>query len=389
MVEQQMIALYEIQNSFSLVHAALMWLLAILYPGLLLVRKESRNKFVLLTFTYIVLFAVGMTFEVNQVHLAFSKVISIGNLSWLIAWLGITLSVYLVCLVFSRTVLKEIKTPRWIHLLFIATITIYLAAFYFGIRHTPEFPNHVVPRNPYDAVYMGAIFVFGAVVFGYITQVFYVHFYRNEVSFVARIRWLLSVLIGVAATGFFVVRIALTGYAFLYPETPATVTLYSLSLGLEVAAGLLIPLPFLPSRVLLFLARPFVFLQKLWSLYNLRVVEARLNELCVPVIPMEGSWWTVPGKLDFVLYRAIIRILDGKSTLKNYLEPHNERPGDGDLTAVGSFSSGLQSWDEATYHKAAALSHLLHTVNDNQRFSDLVNAYQKIGFRLQFGPGQT
>lgn len=368
--------LVAIQNGFSFVVALSVWFTLVF----LCFKVKKPDQLTHLTMLYLGTYALGMTFEVEAIYLAFDAWVGVPNLSWLIAWIGITTSTYFITCVFYKV--RKTLIPLWLHISLSVCLLIYLMMFLLGISHSSEWPSHVVPRNAFDFVFMETIFVFGALNF-LVIAVNEAHIYLNEKALVGRIRWGIAIIISIGAAIFFVLRIILTLWSYLYPESSAIVGIYTMALMVQIFSGSLISLPFLPTHLLLYFARPLIAVDKLWGLKKLEVVQASLDSFFPPVVPQQMSWWEVIKNINFYEYRTLISILDSKTMLSAYLEAQEFVFLERNQMIMFRAGDDLKAWDKTTQEKAATLFKALQNVNDNLEFDELVQAYRQLGLLLQ------
>ncbi len=362
-----------IQDKLTVFVAVSAWLLTAFW---LVQVIRLKNRFVVLGLAYLLAFAVGMTFEVNAIFLWFDGLVGVSNLAWLIAWTGITTSAYLITCTFYMV--QEKRIPLWLHSMLAMVLVIYLITFWVGIRYTSEWPAHVLPRNTYDFVFMLTLFVFAGLIF-VLTSRNTATIYRNEEALIAKVGWGRVWAMTVVATGFFASRTVLTLVAYWQPASQAILYLYALSLFFFVLPAFLIPFLHMPNWVTLFMAKPFLSLDKLWTLRQLMLLQSRINEFCSPIVLQQVGWREALKAPDFHIYRSLIGILDGKSMLEAYLSSLGLLSGQTNTWPIYRFQDNPQQWDSRTRRKALALFERLQTVSDEMEISKLAVAYRQVG----------
>lgn len=362
-----------IQDRLSAIVAASAWLLTLYWLALVI---RLRNRFVLLGFSYFLVFAIGMTFEVSVVFYWFDAFTGVQNLSWLIAWIGITISAYLITCTFYMV--REKQIPLWLHLIMAMVLAIYFFAFWTEIRFATERPAHVVPRNLHEFVFMQALFMFVGFLF-VITSRNIGHIYQNEEALIAKVGWGRLWVMTVVAMCFFGSRVVLTFWAFWQPVSNSIKHLYGLSIFFFVLPAFIIPILHLPNRITLHLAKPFLLVDKWWTLRRLMLLQSRINEFCSPIVLPQVGWREAFRAPDFHIYRSLIGILDGKSMLEAYLASLELLPGPPNTWPIYRFQDNPQQWDEQTRNRALALFARLQPVSDEMEIPDLALAYRRVG----------
>ncbi|HRQ42280.1 MAG TPA: hypothetical protein PLD25_30550 [Chloroflexota bacterium] len=365
-----------IQDRLSMVVAVSTWLLT-LYWMVRVVRL--KNRFVFLGFSYFLAFAIGMTFEVRAVYLWFDGLVGAQNLSWLIAWLGITTSAYLITCTFYMV--QEKQVPLWLHVIMVTVLTVYFLSFWAGIWFMPERPAHVIPRGFHEFVFMQTLFIFVGLLF-VLTSRNVAHVYRNETALIARVGWGRLWVMTMVAICFFGTRIVLTFWAYWQPTSGSIKHLYALSIFFLVLPAFIIPILHLPNWMTLRLAKPFLLMDKWWTLRQLIVLQSRISEFCSPIVLPQVGWREALKAPDFHIYRSLIGILDGKSMLEAYLASLELLPGQSNKWPIYRFQDNPQQWDEPKKNGALALFFRLQPVSDEMEIPDLARAYRRVGGRL-------
>jgi hypothetical protein len=333
-----------------------------------------RNDSVTFHFwSFAVCMAVGVTFLIEPVYLAFNRLAGLPNLAWLLLNIAFALATYFTAAGCYR-VLGRPQPPliRW-SLPFV--LTIFVVLYIFGIASLPEKPERVIPETLAEAVFMQTLYLYIAIL-SVIPMTTYTRLFRAEKVVSARLRWLVAMVATLAAAAVMVCKILLTFLAYQNPATPALNTLHLLVGGGITVVIFIIPIAFLPHRAYMTLARPIEFVAKVKAVRELHALKTKLDRFCPPVIDERAGWRAILSNLDFYLYRNLIAILDAKQTLAGYAQSS-----DGLIlfpVGVGLRRESLRNWDEQDLERARLLHCALQTVDDHTEFGSLVQAYQGV-----------
>ena len=355
--------------------AGLAWFIAIYKFNAM--RRDGQWRTGSVTFYYwafALFFAIGLTFMIWPVYLAFDRFTGLPNFGWLIIYASFSLAVY-----FSSAacylILKQ-PQPRLLPWSLLVTLAILIAIYIVGIVTLPEKADHTIPEQLSEVIFMETIYVYVAV-FCAIPIFTFTRLFWGEKIVSARIRWAVGIVLSLAATAVLIIKIVLTLLAFRNPNTPALAALYPLiSIGV-VIVGILFPLAFLPNKWYLAAARPFEFVGKVISMVELKALQNRLNTLCPPVIEDKLTLRETLNDLDFHLYRAVIAILYAKQTLAGYAGITDDfavQP----VTMAHKAGKTPPAWSEQKLQQARLLHHELQKTDDEADFTQMVQSYRKI-----------
>lgn len=319
-------------------------------------------------------FAIGFTFMIWPVYLAFDRFIGLPNFGWLITYVAFSVAVY-----FSGAACYLILKQPQSHLMswsLLVTLIILVAVYIVGIVTLPEKVDHTIPTQLSEVIFMETIYVYVAVFCAFPIVTFSRLFLKEKVVS-ARLRWMVGIILSLAATAVLIMKIVLTLFAFQNPNTSAMAVLYPLiSVGV-VVVGVLFPLGFLPNRWYQAAARPVEFVGKVMALVELKTLQNRLSTLIPPVIEEKLTWPETYNNLDFHLYRAIIAILDAKQTMAGYASISNDlavQP----ATMAHKAGRIPPAWNKQKLQQARLLHHELQKVDDEADFTQMVQSYREI-----------
>ncbi len=171
-----------------------------------------------------------------------------------------------------------------------------------------------------------------------------------------KIRWVALAVSLFFAAVYFGAHLPYFVALFLHPAlkySPAAKTFHQILAPLS-AVRIAWVLFFVPNKVYEVICAPLIFLDKLITLRQLERLRIEANTMLsrTELLTLKYSWWEHLRNLDFLIYRAIISILDAKKLLNDPDEPF-------------------------TCSQIRSLKQTLNTVQDDATFDLLVIAYRK------------
>ena len=360
---------------YKAIIAGLAWFIAVYKFGAMRQDGQWRTGSVPFYFWAFSLFtAIGLTFMIWPVYLVFDRLAGLPNLGWLVTYGAFSLAIY--CISSGCYLVLRQTRPRLMPWSLLLALLVLFAVYALSIVALPEKPDHTIPETLSEVIFMETLYFYMAVLCA-VPMVTFAGLFRHETFVSARLRWLVGLAASLVSTMVLVMKISLTLLAFQNPATPALAILYPLITIGVIAVGILIPLAFLPNNLYQAMARPFEFLGKMLALYELKVLQSRLDTLCPPVIDDSPGLRDALKNLDFHLYRVVIAILDAKKTLTGYADITN------DLAVLPTTIAHVAGrvppkWDERKLPQARLLHGELQLVDDNQAFWRLIKSYQKV-----------
>lgn len=317
--------------------------------------------------------SIGLTLMIWPVYLIFNQLVGLNNFGWLIIYLSLALALYFISLGCYQ-VIKQ-SPPRLMSWCLIITLILLVVVYAAGIHTLPEKPDHTIPETLTEVAFMEILYLFMAILCA-VPLVTFIRLARREQIVSTWLRWLVAFFASFFSFSVLVIKIVLTLLTYQNPETPVLAVIYPLiSSGILVVA-LFMTLAFLPNRFYQITSRPFIFLSKLLTLCELKLLQKWLNSLCPPIVTGRLHPGDMVNDLDYHLYRTLIAIWDAKKTLSDYYELTD---GLTRLPKIDVQHTGysLTKWDEHKLQQARTMYHALQTVDDNQSFEFLVKAYQR------------
>jgi hypothetical protein len=351
--------------------------------------RRTTDWRVVSSWLFMLMFALCVTFQVVPLSVALNGLAGVPNLSWLLAYVSLAVALYFAVSFACAT--AKIHDPRWLRPALVIVLAILAVIFGLGIATSPEWPNHNVPRSASDLVFMQTLYVYALATCLVFTLIFG-RLVRDERTVPTRLRIATTVIAGSTASAFFLVKIVFAGLGYIHPSWPALPLLEHLYTVLMGLSGLVWALGFLPHRAYLTLARPFLFIDKVLALWDLREVQGRIDRLCPPLAPhttpkgvLQRAWATWRN-LDYHLYRTLIHILDGKQTLTASLRTVDDEKSQAASylrLRVGLRDTSVLRNSDSTLEEGRWLQSILREVADGVEYLELVMAYRKVGRHLR------
>ena len=230
---------------------------------------------------------------------------------------------------------------------------------FLAILKEPKGINAVDPYNWPTLLFRLVTYFFAIIICTVLTKTHYRYQRRETVPYI-RVR--LMVLFGSLLLGtlYFALRAPFFVAVFLNPEITNTSFVQILLRLLDVLslARLSWFFFFVPNSVYKKIYDIFVFIDKLLTLQQLEALQAQIFHLVpfvTPKLNINYSWWQRLHSLDLLNYRALVCILDGKESLKDY------------VATTPSVSA-----------KQRQLYLVLGTIADDRNYDALVRSYRQI-----------
>jgi hypothetical protein len=187
------------------------------------------------------------------------------------------------------------------------------------------------------------------------------YLYREKVALM-RVRVGMLVITALTAGIYFFVKILLVGGFFWAPLTSGV--LVTLSKFFLAFSGLMWGIVFVHSNIYLKVVARIKSLSNWQAFRDLEYLLEGLDRLCPPIALAEKrpSFREFLMKSEYHLYRAIIRILDGKTMLADFLDSDGEdRP---------------DWWNSRLVQEARQINMVLETVHTSGDFWELVRSFR-------------
>jgi hypothetical protein len=235
------------------------------------------------------------------------------------------------------------------------------------IHRIPEWVNHHKPENFPEVLFMFPLLAFALSQCSIIARECHRQIRQEQVPIT---RFRLRTIFIATFTGviYFSVKIALV-FGYFWPPLGSE-EIITLSNVLLVFGGLFWAVAYLNRKIYLNIFRPIRGMLS-WSTFrDLAIILNSINRMCpsIAILDINPNPWTFARNPDYHLYRALIRILDGKTLLSDYL-------------TSGVSTDRPKWWDENLNLEAEQVNRLLGTVEIEEDFWEMVQAYAQVGRR--------
>lgn len=308
-------------------------------------------------------FAITVTFLFQSIASIFDAW-TLNNLSRLIAYSSVSLTLYFIAV----SSLHTYKTPQGIRVfrllspLLVVNLLALVVIYFQHIRRISEWRDHHVPQDLAEALFMFCAYSFSFVACLVLIQA-NVRFLNQERATLMRIRVLTIIMTAGTACLYFAVKIILVGGYFWEPLGANTIVAFSKIL--LFLSALMWAISFVHNKVYLHLIS---FLRNVVNYLDLKDMEyllSRLDRLFQPIALLEEkpSFRMSLRKSEYYLYRATIRILDGKTMLDDVFN----RDDGHELT---------EDWDDEKFMEAEQVHQVLWHVHTSGDFQDIVRSFK-------------
>jgi hypothetical protein len=348
----------------SIALCALAWLVALIkFRIIWLNRVWKTDPIALSVWLAMLFFAITMTFLMDSFAVVFNS-LTLNNLSRLIAYSSISITLFFI----TTASLYTFNTPRGMRIsrliapLLIANLFTLIFIYARYISRLPEWRNYHIPQDNAGALFMSTLFMFSFLLCLILVSqnIRYLH---GEKALLMRIRLMTIVMTALIAGFYFTVKMILVAGYFWTPLSSDTIVM--LSKLLLILSAVMFAISFVPNRYYMRFIGLINNLSNWRAIRDLEYLLSRLDYLCPPVALEESkpSLRSFLKNSDYYLYRATIRILDGKTMLADYLnnEANNGRP---------------DWWDDALLQEAKQIYWILSSVHTSGDFLDIVRSFR-------------
>jgi len=314
-------------------------------------------------------FAVTMTFLVESLTEDFDK-LTLNNLSRLIAYTSISLTLFFTTAstLFAYKPPQGVRLLRLIALLLAATLLSLSVTYFLYISKNPEWQDHHVPRNLADAFFMFGTFSFSLAMCWIMVRQ-NARYLRQENVVFMRVRVITVIMTALTAEVYFLVKLLLVAGYFWKPLSSDAIV--AISKILLISSALMWAIAFVNNKVYLRFVGLLKGLSNWFALRDLEYLLAQLNRLCPPVALIEEkpSPQEILHNSEYHLYRATIRILDGKTLLADFLNDGDSR-------------SRPEWWDSGLLSEAKHIHRILRSENTTSDFWEIVRGLRRASKEL-------
>lgn len=311
-------------------------------------------------------FAVTLTF-LAKVFADFFDGLTANNLSRLIAYSAVSLTLYFS--VVASVHIQDVSIDwimRYIRPLLALTLVLLILTYVLGVSNSPQWDNHHIPSSLPEAFFMFSMYSF-ALVMSLTLFVSNFRYLRRQEGELMRFRAATTTITSMTGAAYFFVKIVLVGGYFL-PLLRADI-IVTVSKILLLLAAMMWAVCYLHNRIYISILRPLENLLHWIALKDLERILDRVDRFCPPVAVTEGrpTFGQFFQNPEYYLYRAVIRVLDGKVMLADILSSVDERP---------------DWWDDNLAREARLIAQVLQSVRPPDDFWETIREYRRAGRAL-------
>ncbi|NUM45363.1 MAG: hypothetical protein HUU38_11720 [Anaerolineales bacterium] len=344
--------------------ALISWLVNLHFVKIRAWEKSPQVAMVRTSWLSTLFLAFAMTFQIAAIqadlraHLFF----------WYLAYVTISLAIYFSAL--SNAYNNYAKMRHWATFMLISTFAVLSYLFFFHVAHLNRIPDHNIPHDFSEWLFMLTLFVYGMILGG-IPILEHLKDYSKETAIPTRTRYITLIVARTASTIYFLVKIVMATLGFFVPSYSGLATLLKIHDFTLSITGLFWIGMFLPNKFLMQISAPIIFLNKWFAYGRLRNIPQffrtfQPDHSPISVVNEPDSLWDLLIHLNFYLYRTVIHILDIKQSLEGTLLENQHL-----------------SWEAIRQDKAKYLHIALNSVEDDRDYWLLIHDYARVA--RQFG----
>jgi hypothetical protein len=296
----------------------LAWLVALIrLPSILRNKAWKTDRIAFRIWIAAYFFALTMTFLVTPIGDGINR-ISSPNLSRLLAYGSVSLTLYLVASSFMVTfpTLKNRRQLPYLKPYLGLTLGLLITIYIIFVSHAPRWEDAPIPSTLGEMLFKTAIFSYATILCIIMALACY-RYLSQEMVTITRYRIIAIILTATGGAAFFFTKLTLT-LGFLWSPLGSPF-IHLLSTLLEIITAILWVGAFLHNNVY---TRVLAFLRgaRYWPVYrDLAYLINILDHLCPPVALKEDkpSLGKYLRNSEYYLYRATIRIFDGKTFIED------------------------------------------------------------------------
>lgn len=308
-------------------------------------------------------FALTMTFLVTPIGDGINRLTS-PNLSRLLAYCSVSLTLYLTASSFMVTfpTPKNTHQLRYLKPYMLFTLGLLAIIYVLFVSHTPRWVEEPIPATVAEMVFKLTLFSYATILCIMMALACYRYLDQESVA-ITKYRIIAIILTAMGGAAFFFTKSILTlGYVWTPLGSPS---IHTMSKILMAVTALLWAGSFLHNNIY---ARVLAGLRgfRYWFVYrDLSYLVNSLDNFCPPVALEEEkpSFGKFLRNSEYYLYRATIRIFDGKTFIEDILSTEKDR----ELP---------KGWTELTVQEANRIFQVLKNIYASGDFWDIVRGFR-------------
>lgn len=314
-------------------------------------------------------FAWTMTFLLTPFSEALNR-LTWHNLSRLLAYICVSLTLHLTASAFMVTfpTPQNKRQHRYLLPYLLVTQAVLVIIFAGFVSHTPTWDEGPIPKTLAETAFKLVIFSYATALCTIMAMACYRYLHQEKVV-VTKFRIIAIILTASSGAVYFLTKFVLTLGYFWSPLGADWI--FTLSKMLLVATAMLWGSSFLHNNVY---AHVLALLRgvRYWLVYrDLAFLVEQLDRVCLPVAIEEQSpdFRRFISDSEYYLYRASIRILDGKTMLEDYLDRENQ-------------AELPEDWPKWDIKEASQINRILSSVYTAGDFWETINSFRSASRQL-------
>lgn len=308
-------------------------------------------------------FAMTMTFLVTPIGDTINRLIA-PNFSRLLAYSLVSVTLYLTASSFMTT-FPTPKNTRQLHYLkpyLLFTLGLLTIIYVFFVSHTSRWVEEPIPATAAETVFKLTLFSYATILCIMMALACYRYLDQETVA-VTKYRIIAIILTASGGAAYFFTKLILAlGYLWTPLGSPSV---YMMSKALMTATAMLWAGSFLHNNVYTHALSIFRVFRYWFAYQDLSYLVKSLDRYCPPVAFKEEkpSFGSFMRRSEYYLYRATIRIFDGKTFMGDFLngEKGRELP---------------KGWTELTVEEANQIFQVLQNIYASGDFWDIVRSFR-------------
>lgn len=343
----------------------LAWLVALIrLPSVLRNRAWRTDRIAFRIWIATFCFALTMTFLVTPVGDAINH-LSAPNFSRLLAYSSVSMTLYLVASSFMVTfpTPKNNRQLPYLKPYLLLTIVLLTIVYVVFVSHTPRWEEMPIPATAAETMFKTTLFSYATILCIVMALACYRYINQESVR-VTKYRIVAIIFTATGGAAFFFTKLILT-LGYIWSPLGST-TIHSLSKLLMVITAILWVGSFLHNNIY---TRVLAFLRgvRYWPVYqDLTYLVNSVDRLCPTVAILQEEKPSLGRYLrnsEYYLYRATIRIFDGKTFIEDIL---NQEEGK-DLP---------EDWTTQSYQEAKHIFQVLKNIYATGDFWEIVRGFR-------------
>lgn len=330
----------------------------------------TLDRLALSVWMFSLFFAISMTFQVQTLFTIVDRT-TFNNLSWFFSYVSLVIALSIIVIAMLNSLFAvhtyDERSKKWVKYYFALTLAILGILYCFSISRLPENIERNFPSTLTELSFMGTMYVYGMVLCAISVYIFYRQIIVEKVIS-TRLRTMAMLAVSTLAFLAFWDKalIALFGYYKPDYQLGFLIGIYEMFI---LIGGIIWLSTFLPNKLYMFLAKPWMFIND-WGIYkDLKSIPAKINSFYPYVKNPGASFWDFIENPTYHLYCMTIIILDGRVMLSDLLSRKDTR-------------SPASGWDAVNRLQIEQLNQLL-SIDSNLDFWEMVQTFRNVAKEIK------